>query len=118
MDTSPNQDPYLARFESRIQDKLNTLPAEVAKPVEYFATWHHLRRIRFLSTPKLPGAGALSQARDHRNHQVPGMGSPKTNASAGCGNYAQAHQRILLLLYAQPLARVAKLRTDKVKKPA
>ncbi|WP_228379672.1 recombinase XerD [Pseudarthrobacter enclensis] len=47
----PYQDPYLARFESWVQDKLNALPSEVAKPVEYFATWHHLRRIRSLTTP-------------------------------------------------------------------
>ncbi len=47
----PYQDPYLARFESWIKDKLKPLPAEVAKPVEYFATWHHLRRIRSMATP-------------------------------------------------------------------
>lgn len=38
--------PYPARFEQWITAKLEPLPAEVAQPVEQFATWHHLRRIR------------------------------------------------------------------------
>jgi hypothetical protein len=47
----PHQDPYLSRFEAWIEDKLRPLPAEVAKPVEHFAKWHHLRRIRAMATP-------------------------------------------------------------------
>jgi hypothetical protein len=47
----PYQDPYLTRFEAWIADKLRPLPAEVAKPVEHFAKWHHLRRIRAMATP-------------------------------------------------------------------
>lgn len=42
----PHRDPYLARFEQWIKDKLEPLPAAVRQPVEHFATWHHLRRIR------------------------------------------------------------------------
>lgn len=47
----PYQDPYLTRFETWIDDKLRPLSAEVAKPVEHFAKWHHLRRIRDMATP-------------------------------------------------------------------
>ena len=47
----PHQDPYLTRFETWIENKLRPLPAEVAKPVEHFAKWHHLRRIRAMATP-------------------------------------------------------------------
>lgn len=47
-----HQDPYLNRFEAWIENKLRPLPAEVAKPVEHFAKWHHLRRIRAMATPE------------------------------------------------------------------
>ncbi|MBF4767243.1 recombinase XerD [Nocardioides agariphilus] len=42
----PQRDPYLPRFERWIDAKLDGLPAEVRQPVQHFATWHHLRRIR------------------------------------------------------------------------
>ena len=42
----------MARFEAWIDDKLRPLPEEVAKPVAQFATWHHLRRIRSMTTPE------------------------------------------------------------------
>ena len=42
----PGRDPYLAHFEEWIRTKLAPLPAHVAQPVEQFATWHHLKRIR------------------------------------------------------------------------
>jgi len=45
-DLLPHRDAHLARFEAWITGKLNGLPVEVAQPVEQFATWHHLRRIR------------------------------------------------------------------------
>lgn len=50
-DLLPPRDPYLARFEQWITDKLEPLPAEVARPVEQFATWHHLRRVRTMRAP-------------------------------------------------------------------
>jgi hypothetical protein len=59
----PYQDPYLARFESWIHDKLKPLPAEVAKPVEYFATWHHLRRIRSMVTPETNAQAPVHSAK-------------------------------------------------------
>lgn len=42
----PERDPYLPAFERWIDTKIKDLPAEVGKPVQQFATWHHLRRIR------------------------------------------------------------------------
>lgn len=42
----PPRDPYLPRFEQWIDAKLDGLPDEVRQPVQHFATWHHLRRIR------------------------------------------------------------------------
>lgn len=42
----PDREHYLARFESWIARKLAPLPSPIAQPVEQFATWHHLRRIR------------------------------------------------------------------------
>jgi len=59
----PHQDPYLNRFEAWIEDKLRPLPAEVAKPVEHFAKWHHLRRIRALATPDSTARGPVHAAK-------------------------------------------------------
>jgi len=42
----PPHDPYLPKFEQWIATKLDGLPDEVRQPVQHFATWHHLRRIR------------------------------------------------------------------------
>lgn len=42
----PPRDPYLPQFEQWIAAKLDGLPDEVRQPVQHFATWHHLRRIR------------------------------------------------------------------------
>lgn len=42
----PQRDPYLPRFEKWIAAKLDGLPEEVRQPIQHFATWHHLRRIR------------------------------------------------------------------------
>lgn len=45
----PPRDENLRRFEYWITTKLDGLPHEVRQPVEHFATWHHLRRIRIKS---------------------------------------------------------------------
>lgn len=42
----PHRDPYLTRFERWVDAKLDELPDEVRQPVQHFATWHHMRRIR------------------------------------------------------------------------
>jgi hypothetical protein len=59
----PYQDPYLNRFETWIDDKLRPLPADVAKPIEHFAKWHHLRRIRALKTPDMTLQGPVHSAK-------------------------------------------------------
>lgn len=59
----PHQDVYLNRFETWIQDKLRPLPSEVAKPVEHFAKWHHLRRIRAMATPDSSARGPVHSAK-------------------------------------------------------
>ena len=48
-DALPFRDPYLARFQIWLDNKLAPLPEEVATPVRQFGTWHHLRRIRTLT---------------------------------------------------------------------
>lgn len=43
----PARDPDLAKFERWLQARLDSIePAAVRQPLERFATWHHLRRIR------------------------------------------------------------------------
>ncbi|MFB0839509.1 hypothetical protein ACETK3_16025 [Arthrobacter sp. E44] len=178
----PYQDPYLARFETWIDDKLRHLPEEVAKPVAQFATWHHLRRIRSITTPEKSAQAPVHSAKQEitetvqfldwlwETHQrtaanctqqdietwlATGSTTRKairtfivfikntgTNHRVDMGHYTAKtrpaitqDQRvawlrelltgtseslpyrvagILLLLYAQPLVRVAKLRTDAI----
>ena len=48
----PPRDEHLARFESWLACALDDIPdSAVRAPVEQFATWHHLRRLRRNSTP-------------------------------------------------------------------
>lgn len=60
----PQRDPYLPRFEQWIDAKLDGLPDEVRQPVEHFATWHHLRRIRAKA-----GSGASTRGPVHSAKQ-------------------------------------------------
>ncbi|WP_298461375.1 recombinase XerD [uncultured Cellulomonas sp.] len=57
------RDPYLARFETWIRDKLAPLPRHVAQPVEQFATWHHLNRIRAKAAAGSPTHGPVHAAK-------------------------------------------------------
>ena len=59
----PYRDPHLARFETWIEDKLHPLAPEVARPVEHFAKWHHLKRIRSTTTPDSPARGPVHSAK-------------------------------------------------------
>ncbi|MFF1254404.1 recombinase XerD [Pseudarthrobacter sp. NPDC058329] len=59
----PYQDPHLARFETWIENKLRDLPEEIAKPVSQFATWHHLRRIRSMTTPEKSAQAPVHSAK-------------------------------------------------------
>ncbi|WAH96981.1 recombinase XerD [Arthrobacter sp. MMS18-M83] len=178
----PHHDLHLARFESWIKDKLRPLPEEVAKPVGHFATWHHLRRIRSLTTPEKSARGPVHSAKQEitetikfldwlwQTHQrtaatciqqdieswlatgpttrkairtfIVFINNTGTNHQVEMGHYTAKNrptitqdQRlawlrelltgtseslpyrvagILLLLYAQPLVRVAKLRVDAI----
>jgi hypothetical protein len=48
----PPRDEHLARFESWLARTLDDIPDSAMRaPVEQFATWHHLRRLRRNSTP-------------------------------------------------------------------
>jgi hypothetical protein len=60
----PQRDPFLPRFEKWIAAKLDGLPDQVRQPVQHFATWHHLRRIRAKSA-----AGASTRAPVHSAKQ-------------------------------------------------
>lgn len=178
----PHQDPYLSRFEAWIDDKLRPLPADVAKPVEHFAKWHHLRRIRAMAAPESSARGPVHSAKQEitetikfldwlwqTHHRTAATCTQQdvetwlatgpttrkairtffvfakktgTNMRVEIGHYAAKsrpaitqEQRLawlkelltgtseslpyrvagtLLLLYAQPLVRVAALRTDAV----
>lgn len=178
----PYQDPYLARFETWVDDKLRDLSEEVAKPVAQFATWHHLRRIRSMTTPEKSAQAPVHSAKQEitetvkfldwlwATHQrtaanctqqdietwlatgpttrkavrtfIVFIKNTGTNHRVDMGHYTAKtrpaitqDQRvawlrelltgtsesltyrvagILLLLYAQPLVRVAKLRTDAI----
>jgi hypothetical protein len=46
------RDEHLARFEAWLQSRLDAIPeSAVRAPVEQFATWHHLRRLRRITAP-------------------------------------------------------------------
>ena len=60
----PYRDPWLPVFEQWLQTKFANLPDEVRKPVERFAVWHHLRRIREIEAsggPTRPSIRAAKQ---------------------------------------------------------
>ncbi len=51
-DLLPYRDEHLARFEAWLAAKLEAITeSAVRAPVEQFATWHHLRRLRRISAP-------------------------------------------------------------------
>ncbi|SOD72917.1 hypothetical protein SAMN05892883_2232 [Jatrophihabitans sp. GAS493] len=53
----PRRDPDLARFERWLQERLDSIDdPTVRRPVEQFARWHHLRRIRRRVGQELRGA--------------------------------------------------------------
>jgi hypothetical protein len=48
----PGRDEHLARFEVWLAAKLDAIDSPTVRaPVEQFATWHHLRRLRSESKP-------------------------------------------------------------------
>lgn len=66
----PHRDPYLARFEQWIQAKLAPLPPDIAQPVERFATWHHLRRIRTMAGGERSLRGPVHSAKQEITETV------------------------------------------------
>lgn len=60
----PSRDEHLARFESRLADKLEALPQpSIRNPIEQFATWHHLNRLRRNSLPGQSSDGPVRAAK-------------------------------------------------------
>ena len=60
----PVRDESLARFESWLVQKLDGIASPAVRaPLEQFATWHHLRRLRAKSTPRRGSAPATSYAK-------------------------------------------------------
>ena len=66
----PQLDPYLPRFERWIDAKLDGLPNEVRQPVQHFATWHHLRRIRAKSAAGGSTRGPIHSAKQEITETV------------------------------------------------
>ncbi|QQQ64414.1 hypothetical protein [Paenarthrobacter ureafaciens] len=60
----PIRDHYLALFERWLSGKLDDIDdIEVRRTIESFARWHHLRRIRTLSTDGKPTRGPVHSAK-------------------------------------------------------
>lgn len=60
----PERDAYLARFEHWLQVNFDAIgEAAVRQPVEQFATWHHLRRIRAISATGSSTRGPVHAAK-------------------------------------------------------
>ncbi len=60
----PERDHYLALFERWLTTKLSAVQElEVRRPVERFATWHHLRRIRAIARAGEPTRGPVHSAK-------------------------------------------------------
>jgi hypothetical protein len=63
-DLLPQRDEHLARFESWLTSKLEDIDQpSVRAPVEQFATWHHLRRLRTRSVPGQSSDGPTRSAK-------------------------------------------------------
>ncbi|SIB92297.1 site-specific recombinase XerD [Mycobacteroides abscessus subsp. bolletii] len=60
----PERDEHLARFEYWLADKLDGIASPAVRaPVEQFATWHHLRRLRSNSAPGQASDGPKRSAK-------------------------------------------------------
>src|SRR6266545_3830457 len=66
----PQRDPYLSRFEQWIDAKLDGLPDEVRQPVQHFATWHHLRRVRAKAAAGASTRGPVHSAKQEITETV------------------------------------------------
>jgi hypothetical protein len=60
----PDRDHYLALFERWLTGNLDAVEdSDVRRPIESFARWHHLRRIRSLSTEGKPTRGPVQSVK-------------------------------------------------------
>lgn len=60
----PRRDEHLARFEAWLATKLEAIPQpSVRRPIEQFATWHHLNRLRRNSVPGQSSDGPVRSAK-------------------------------------------------------
>lgn len=66
----PHRDPDLPRFEKWITTKLDGLPQEVRQPVQHFATWHHLRRVRAKAAAGTTTRGPIHSAKQEITETV------------------------------------------------
>lgn len=66
----PQRDPHLPRFELWIDAKLDGLPDEVRQPIQHFATWHHLRRIRAKAASGASTRGPVHSAKQEITETV------------------------------------------------
>lgn len=66
----PQRDPDLHRFEQWINRKLDGLPDEVRQPVQHFAVWHHLRRIRAKSAAGESTRGPVHAAKQQVSETI------------------------------------------------
>ncbi len=63
-DLLPPRDEHLARFEMWLANKLDAIDSRAVRaPVEKFATWHHLRRLRGNSKPGQSSNGPVRTAK-------------------------------------------------------
>ena len=66
----PQRDPCLPRFEQWIDTKLDQLPDDVRQPVQHFATWHHLRRVRAKAAAGAATRGPVHSAKQEITETV------------------------------------------------
>lgn len=60
----PERDEHLAQFETWLAAKLDAIPSPIVRaPVQQFATWHHLRRLRDASQPGQSSAASKRSAK-------------------------------------------------------
>ena len=67
----PRRDHYLALFERWLANKLDDIDdIEVRRPIESFARWHHLRRIRTISADEKPTQGPVHSVKQEITETV------------------------------------------------
>ncbi|WP_284762932.1 hypothetical protein [Arthrobacter sp. efr-133-R2A-63] len=87
----PNRDHYLALFERWLASKLEDIEdPEIRRPVESFARWHHLRRIRSLSGDGKPTRGPVHSAKQEITETIKFLTWLKTTHGRAVASCVQA----------------------------